>query len=500
MSSSKFAGLEGIDFDSPDVYETNSPSPRGKAKGLTSDPTYGSSDSDSASDEGQDGEKDGNRRNRKVGQSYKLAEEIEKNKGDIIKTHLNVEEAAKRFRDANGVESKGVDFSSSIHKRKKKAEYYPRTAATFESTTYSLGSGTGYKVQQGDGQSELTWYQVGEKEPPLDRFRRLRFELEELEKEVQGATVADSHSKNESMQAEQGDILHDLLPQLKTLRQQLVGLNESAAIGQNDQQSDSIKLQAEARKLLQQLNLSSAKSIEVKMGTENRQEGAEAEVSTSSEMVKLSDLDHRLAGLESLIGIQDALQSEAHALPRPILPSLARIEHLLTLLTQPRHLDGISRRIKVLVSELERVHETRKKLMMSEGEGDEFRAEGIESGKGEGESQGSKSTSIATETMKKLDTVLPILSRVDSMLPIVPTLLSRLQSLSSLHASSASFAHDVEALQGIMKSSNMQSQELKQMLGNLQSSLGENEQRTKDNLAIVEERIESITKRMDSLR
>ena len=134
--------------------------------------------------------------------------------------------------------------------------------------------------------------------------------------------------------------------------------------------------------------------------------------------------------------------------------------------------------------------------MISSEEGDGIRGERIENGK----SDGTSTINLAPETLKKLDTVLPILSRVDSMLPIVPTLLSRLQSLSSLHASSANFAHDIEALQGILKSSHTQSQELKQMLGNLQTSLVENEQRTKDNLVIVEERIESITKRMANFR
>lgn len=493
MSASKFAGLEGVDLDSPDVYETQSPSPKSKSKGLTSERRYGSSDSDSASDEGEYGDNDGNRRNRKIGQSDKAGNEMQQNKGDIIKTHLNAEEAAKRFRDAVGVESKGVDFSSSIQRRKKKADYYPRTAATFETTTYSLGSGSGYKAQQGTEQAETSWRQVGEKESSLDRFRRLRFELEELEKEVQGEKSDQSQSKVEDAKNSH----EDLLPQLKALRQQLAGLNESSAIGQSDQQSDAIKVQAEARRLLQQLSIASkgrdsAAQREAGASREDKQEG---EV-PASEMVKLTDLDHRLAGLESLIGIQDAMQSEAQALPRPLLPSLARIEHLLTLLTQPRHLDGISRRIKVLVSELERVHEARRKLMISGEEGDVTRGEGAENGK----IDGSSTINLAPETLKKLDTVLPILSRVDSMLPIVPTLLSRLQSLSSLHASSANFAHDVEALQGILKSSNTQSQELKQMLGNLQSSLVENEQRTKDNLVIVEERIESITKRMEAFR
>jgi len=56
------------------------------------------------------------------------------------------------------------------------------------------------------------------------------------------------------------------------------------------------------------------------------------------------------------------LTSQAAAFPAPLVTTLARVEHQLGLLTQPRHLDTVARRVKVLVSDLERIHDARRKL------------------------------------------------------------------------------------------------------------------------------------------
>lgn len=185
---------------------------------------------------------------------------------------------------------------------------------------------------------------------------------------------------------------------------------------------------------------------------------------------------------------------QSKTLPRPLLPSIARIEHLLTLLTQPRHLDAISRRIKVLVSELERVHEARRKLATASGD-----TNGAGSGAAEGGSGGAKNVAMAPETLKRLDGVLPLLSKIEPMLPVVPALLARLQTLSTLHAGSASFAHEVEALTGLARASRTQNDELATMLANVERSVGDNQSRIEGNFSVIEERIEALMKRVEGM-
>lgn len=204
----------------------------------------------------------------------------------------------------------------------------------------------------------------------------------------------------------------------------------------------------------------------------------------------------------SLLHADQILQ--AKSLARPLMPSLARIEHLLTLLTHPRHLDGISRRVKVLVSELERVHEARRKLDASSsrlavGAGPSNGLDGATSpllGAG-----GSPPTAggLSPETLTKLEAGLALLSRLETLMPLAPTLLSRLHSLSSLHASAAGFSDDVSELFVAAKTSETTHDELKVVLSNVEGSLRENQQRVKANLESVEARIEGLAKRIEKL-
>lgn len=177
------------------------------------------------------------------------------------------------------------------------------------------------------------------------------------------------------------------------------------------------------------------------------------------------------------------------------MPSLARIEHLLTLLTHPRHLDGISRRIKVLVSELERLHEARRKLAASGLQHQQH----LDDRKITNGDAASSTVIVPVDTMQKLDTVLPTLSRLDPLIPLVPALLARLNSLASLHASSNSFAQDMNTLESSMKRSQVNTDELKNMLANLETSFTENASRIEENFKVVEARMESITQRVEKL-
>lgn len=101
------------------MYETRSPSPARKTRGLSGGRGggYGTSEDESEDDDddeyGQVGDRHGRNRgqaqkkNRKVGQAGQEGEGGP-NEADIVRTHLDADEAAKRFRDATGVESKGV--------------------------------------------------------------------------------------------------------------------------------------------------------------------------------------------------------------------------------------------------------------------------------------------------------------------------------------------------------------------------------------------------------
>jgi hypothetical protein len=99
------------DFESPDVYETHSPSPTRKSRNLArSNRNRLSQSSEEDSDEDSDVDSDeanrlGRKGTKKVGGQEGLLAE---SNSDIISTALNPEEAAKRFRAATGVDGRNV--------------------------------------------------------------------------------------------------------------------------------------------------------------------------------------------------------------------------------------------------------------------------------------------------------------------------------------------------------------------------------------------------------
>lgn len=367
-----------------------------------------------------------------------------------------------------------TDFTMSIHRQRKKADYYPRPAATFETHTYTLGSGRGYKQDDTAGAGD-PWVSVtGGKETPLDRFRRLRFEMEELEAEL----------KQEHEQRDQADTPSDLLDQLGSLRSQMselqVARNAQEGVGREWWGS-------EARRLLESLQSTGSLQSTPKGDEVTGEQSKSLARPMESQETQIEAFDERLVQLEELVGIRDALHDETKSIPRPLLSSLARIDHLLTLLTQPRHLDGISRRIKVLMSELERVQEAKRRLATNEDTG---QADG---------SPTPSSAAVPPETLKRLDNAMDLMSKVEPMLPIVPAILTRLQSLATLHADSASFATTVDTLERLAQQSQTQSKDLASMLQSLEGTFAENQQRVTSNLKVVEDRMERIMERMDAL-
>ncbi|UZJ51012.1 hypothetical protein CBS101457_000332 [Exobasidium rhododendri] len=480
MSSSKFANLEGVDFESPDIYETHSPSPTRKTRNLKK--SYRGRASDSSSEDSDDDdfdERDHGARSVRKGAKKVGGQEghVGSSNPEIVGAALDPEEASRKFQQATNLDSRNVDFSSAIHKRKKRPQYYP--PATFETTTYELGSGTGYRTS-------------GER--PVDKFRRLRFEMEELEKELKEGSSSRGIEGEKTGKEEEAS--SGLMQQLLALRGNLTILEDQEVHTDASSSSVSSSWERETRRLLEKLSVQGGGAA-----VEVAKEGEAKEVlrrSAGGDASMVAAWDRRLSGLEDLIGVKDAMSDETKALPRPLLPALARIEHLLTLLTHPRHLDGISRRIKVLVSELERLHEARRKLNINQTitNGDAAAAAAAAAAAGTSSSQ----SFIPFETMQKLETVLPMMSKMEPLLPVVPALLARLHSLAALHSSSNSFVENMNQMEASIKRSQTNDDELKVMLSNLESSFSENQKRVESNLQLVEERMENILQRVSNLQ
>lgn len=102
----------------------------------------------------------------------------------------------------------------------------------------------------------------------------------------------------------------------------------------------------------------------------------------------------------------------------------------MTLLTQPRHLDSISRRLKLLISDLDRLST----------------AQHAHGNKKQSQQAAQAETPSAPTPLQ--EQMLPLLARLAPNLPHLPHLLTRMRTLSSLHSAAADAQGILSTLEG----------------------------------------------------
>lgn len=183
-------------------------------------------------------------------------------------------------------------------------------------------------------------------------------------------------------------------------------------------------------------------------------------------------------------------------LPPPLLPLLTRLNTQLTLLTQPRHIDSISRRLKLLLSDLDRVSAANNPHHNAKSRQSSHHPPGPNSPNPAGPVLAS-SSAVPSPLQEQLT---PILTRLAPLLPHIPHILTRLRTLSTLHTSAASFQSTLEGLEEEQKQGRAALQELLRAVEGVEKSLQENEAVVKKNVADLEERMEDVGRRVDELK
>ncbi|CEQ39514.1 SPOSA6832_01076, partial [Sporobolomyces salmonicolor] len=437
----------------------------------------------------------------------------------------------------------------------------------FGQATLAAGSSSGDIKRELDSRPRrrLPWtseYTAGaapneqEKETPLERLRRLRSEVAELEDEVRRSEVERSgalaaatehtpaaeqdkdNAKGKKREVSPAVILQQLQMlrgDLQSLEPNLQGVLEANGEKEPDAQEVQGQLERKAKAsagLLSRLGLVGAESS---TPVAEVAKGAVSPTSSQPTAGKEGELEKRLAELEKVVGASEAdidevrasqpsfllrslltslaPLSQTNAIPLPLVQTVSRLDHLLTLLAQPRHLDSISRRVKVLVSDLERIHESRRKLgdtrplnialsggmTLSTGGADGASASRSTTSLSASTTTGSAAASLPPDALQKIDALFSLLPRLDPLLPLAPRLLTRLRSLSALHASAASFSESVSSLKDEVSRLGEGEKGLKEVLDGLEGSIKDNEGRMKGNLQGLEKRLEEVVARLDSL-
>lgn len=164
------------------------------------------------------------------------------------------------------------------------------------------------------------------------------------------------------------------------------------------------------------------------------------------------------------------------------MDSLGRLDNLLNVLTQPRHLDGISRRVKMLLNDLERAGASARR----------------NAGTGSSPEKATPSalSQADQDTLQSLFTLLP---RLDPLIPTIPPLITRLRSLSGLHAEALSIAADLRELQSSKADAADEERELNAIVKSVQSGFSDAATGIEKNWEALQGRVQNLEDRLHKL-
>lgn len=241
------------------------------------------------------------------------------------------------------------------------------------------------------------------------------------------------------------------------------------------------------------------KSKDVKAETKDKSTGPDRLDVTATEKPKMPDIkdiaemDRRVGELEKIVGSSSTALDELSPLPPPLLPMLTRLNAQLTLLTQPRHVDSISRRLKLLLSDLDRVSSA-----SAHAHGSQRRQSSHPTGPASPH-PGSASAPTPNIPAALHDQLTPVLTRLAPLLPHIPHILTRLRTLSALHTSAASFQSTLESLEEDQRKVRAALEELERAVDSVEGSMKENEEVVKRNVKELDERVEDVGRRVADL-
>ncbi|PPQ89560.1 hypothetical protein CVT25_012232 [Psilocybe cyanescens] len=297
--------------------------------------------------------------------------------------------------------------------------------------------------------------------PLSHRLRTLQTELTALESELADPSNPLIHREREEENVDPGELIRGLVD----VRSRL----------------DKIKKGKEGRARLVGAVLDDdvpdPKDTEKEIGNQEQQV-SNVKVLPKTEMQTMIEMDRRVGELEHIVGSSSMTLDETSPLPSPLLPLITRLNNQLTILTQPRHIDSISRRLKLLLSDLDRASAAQH----------------------QGHKRHPSQNNASPQSTGLQEQIFPTLSRLGPLLPHIPHILIRLRTLSALHSSAAAFQNSLEDLEEEQKKTRNGLLELERAIETVEASLKENKDVVKNNVIGLEGRVNSLLSRLEDLR
>ncbi|KAF5659696.1 dynactin subunit 2 [Fusarium heterosporum] len=420
----KYAALPDLD-SAPDIYETPELTDDNSTVPTTTAPTH-------SDDEFYD---------------------VEDERPGISRSRLRIDEARSRFLPTN-VDANGVDFSDRVDGKRKSYKASSRRQRILQDGTQELGD-----LSDDDDDESLE-----------RRIARLKREVEEAKSEY-------LKRKTESQAQERDEDEGSGEDRLTSLGQVL------------DEISKPVGRTASVRVPQTITPTSREEKLEAPSGEDATYTVTYAPTYEQSHaLAKATDFDRRLLMLEKGLGINASLMPEAGAegLPRAILPTLDSMNKQISTLSEAStaNLDAISRRVRTLAQEQDKLNDSREK------------AKSLREELGR---NGSTAQPEESEQEAKINALYGILPTIENLTPLLPPLLDRLRSLRAIHADAATAS---DTLSRIEKQQAEMAAELKQWnegLVKIEVAIKEGNVSVENNKQIMEEWVKDLEERIEDL-
>ncbi|KAI8724919.1 hypothetical protein NCS52_00061700 [Fusarium sp. LHS14.1] len=378
--------------------------------------------------------------------------DVEDDTPGISRSRLRINEARSRFLPAN-VDANGVDFSDRVDGKRKSYKASSRRQRILQDGTEELGD-----LSDDDDDESLE-----------RRIARLKREVEEAKDEyAKRKTEASAQTDDD---ASKGD------DRLASLSQVLDEISKPTGRRVTAQASKAVPSTSQEEK--PDLPAGDDATYTVTYAPTYEQSHA---------LAKAADFDRRLLMLEKGLGINASLmpESDVNGLPRAILPTLDSMNKQISTLAEAStaNLDTISRRVRTLVQEQDKLNDSREK------------AKSLREELGRG---APTAPAEESEQEAKINALYGILPTIENLTPILPPLLDRLRSLRAIHADAATAS---DTLRRIEQQQTEMAAELKQWnegLVKIEAAMKEGSVSIETNKKVMEEWVKDLEERMEDL-
>jgi nuclear migration protein JNM1 len=209
----------------------------------------------------------------------------------------------------------------------------------------------------------------------------------------------------------------------------------------------------------------------------------------SHALAKAADFDARLAMLEKMLGLGSSTDSTANWVPNPILPTLQTLQRQISMLSEstPSSLDSISRRVRTLTQEADRLEESRRSAKAAQ---DALKAAGGDIVTEEGED---------SEQVAKINALYGTLSTIENLAPLLPSLLDRLRSLRAIHADAATASASLEQVEKRQLDMAADIKKWREGLEKVEDAMKAGETTMGGNMKVIEGWVKELEERMEKL-